>query len=364
MEIFKSYLLQNWALILVLIAFVIVLMITVFLDRSTKIRMYILIGAVFLLSIIVFTEFYLADINKYHDVREVMMAIRYSATPAIISLILFALVKRTKWYVTIPAILLTIINIISIFTGIVFSVDDTGEFKRGVLGYLPYIVVGLYSAALVAMLIYRSNKQVAEIIPIIFLAVAFASGLIFPFVLGRDYSKIFCTTIAISLFVYYVFQILQLTKKDALTGLLNRQAYYAATRTSREISALLSIDMNGLKVINDTGGHHAGDVALETLANCFFKAARSNMQVYRLGGDEFVILCKKVSEGELYALLKRIEKNVSETKYSCSIGYSYNADGNKTIEQMVKESDEMMYQNKAKYYQNKGIDRRGNKYEK
>ena len=88
------------------------------------------------------------------------------------------------------------------------------------------------------------------------------------------------------------------------------------------------------------------------------------MQVYRLGGDEFVILCKKTSEGELHALLERIEKNVSETKYSCSVGYSYNADGNKTIEQMVKESDEMMYQNKAKYYQNKGIDRRGNKYEK
>ena len=359
MELFTNYILQNWALILVLLAFGIMLMITVFLDRTTIIRMYILIGAVFLLSIIVFVEFYLADINKYHDVREVMIAIRYSATPLIISLILYALVRKTRWYVIIPALLLIIINIISIWTGIVFSINDSGELKRGVLGYLPYIVVGLYSVALVATLILQSNKQITEIIPICFLAFAFASGLILPFIIGKEYSKIFCTTIAISLFVYYVFQILQLTKKDALTGLLNRQAYYAATRTSREISALLSIDMNGLKVINDTGGHYAGDVALETLAMCFFKAAKNNMHVYRLGGDEFVILCKKTSEGELHALLERIEKNVSETKFSCSIGYSYNADGSKTIEQMVKESDEMMYQNKAKYYQNKGIDRRG-----
>lgn len=364
MELFTSYILQNWALILVLLAFVIMLMITVFLDRITIIRMYILIGAVFLLSIIVFVEFHLADINKYHDVREVMMAIRYSATPLIISLILYALVKKTKWYITIPAILLTVINIISIFTGIVFSVDDSGELQRGALGYLPYIVVGLYSAALVVTLILQSNKQITEIIPICFLAFAFASGLILPFIIGKEYSKIFCTTIAISLFVYYVFQILQLTKKDALTGLLNRQAYYAATRTTRDITALLSIDMNGLKVINDTGGHYEGDVALETLAMCFFKAAKNNMQVYRLGGDEFVILCRKTSKEELQNLLQRINKNVAETEYSCSIGYSFSSNASKTIDEMVKESDEMMYQNKAKYYQNKGIDRRGNKYEK
>ena len=79
-------------------------------------------------------------------------------------------------------------------------------------------------------------------------------------------------------------------------------------------------------------------------------------------GEEIII--QVVRHEKVKEFSERIEKNVSETKYSCSIGYSYNADGSKTIEQMVKESDEMMYQNKAKYYQNKGIDRRGNKYEK
>ena len=364
MEVFSSYILQNWALILVLLAFAIMLKITVFLDHKTKVRMYVLIAAVFLLSIIVFTEFYLADINEYQDVRVVMMAIRYSATPVIISLILYALVKRSRWYVIIPAMLLTVVNIVSIWTGIVFSVDDSGDLIRGALGYLPYIGVGLYSFALILTLVLQSNKQATEIIPIAFLAFAFASGLIFPFILGKDYSKIFCTTIAVSLFVYYVFLILQLTKKDALTGLLNRQAYYAAIRNPKDITAFLSIDMNGLKVINDTGGHHAGDVALETLAMCFFKAAHSNMHVYRLGGDEFVILCKKTSEEDLHKLLDRINKNVSETKYSCSIGYSFSIDGSKPIAQMVKESDQMMYQNKAEYYKQNGIERRGHNYEK
>ncbi|MCR5632467.1 MAG: hypothetical protein K6F60_03135 [Eubacterium sp.] len=67
---------------------------------------------------------------------------------------------------------------------------------------------------------------------------AFTSGLVLPFVLGKDYSKLFCVTITIALFVYYVFLILQLTEKDALTGLLNRQSFYSATSNDeKEINA-------------------------------------------------------------------------------------------------------------------------------
>ena len=137
MDILKEYLLQNWALILVLIAFVIMLMITVFLNKKTIRKMYALIGVVFALSISVFFEFYLGDINKLQDLRVVLVAIRYSATPIIISLLLLALVKKSRWYVVIPALVLAMINFISIFTGIVFSIDDNGNLVRGFLGYLP-----------------------------------------------------------------------------------------------------------------------------------------------------------------------------------------------------------------------------------
>lgn len=356
---FVNYLFQNWATILVLLAFVIVLRITVFLDKHSKARMYILIAAVFVLSIVVFVEFYLAELNTLPDVRIVFMAIRYSFTPLIIALVLYALVKRSHWYVLLPAGLFAIINVISIFTGIVFSIDDEGKLVRGVLGFLPYVGVGLYSVVLILTLILQSNKQVNEIIPIAFLAVSFSSGLIFPFVFKQDYSKIFVMTIAIALFVYYVFQILQLTKKDALTGLLNRQAYYANVREdSKDITAFISIDMNGLKSINDNEGHHAGDVALETLGLCFFKAAKAHQSVYRLGGDEFVLVCKKTDKEQLEQLIKRIRDYVSKTRYSCSIGYSLNEDGTKSVDTMVKESDAMMYLDKAEYYKRNNIERR------
>lgn len=358
MNVFTEYLIQNWILILILIAFAIMLTITVFLPKKTVRRMYILIAAVFVLSIIVFIEFCLAENKQYPMARATMIAIRYSATPILIALIILTLVKKARWYVLLPSFVLAIVNIVSIFTGIVFSINDAGDLLRGPLGYLPYIGVGLYSVVLIYILIKQSNKHMTEIVPISFLALAFASGLVLPFIMGKDYSKIFCPTIATALFVYYVFLILQLTKEDALTGLFNRQAYYSATEGGyKDITAVISIDMNGLKAINDNEGHVAGDEALLRLSLCFKRAVKPKQLVYRIGGDEFVILCRKTSEEELQRVIKNIRNYVAATKYSCSIGYSLIASG-KSIEDMIKESDEMMYLDKAKFYSENGIERR------
>lgn len=359
MEIFTSYMTFNWVLILILLAFVIVLKITIFLDKKTIRRLYILAAAVFVLSIIVFIEFYLVEIGGYNTLRATIIAIRYSATPLIIAFILYTLVHRARWYVLIPAALFAVFNFISIFTGIVFSIGDDGEMLRGPLGYLPYIAAGLYCVALVYVLVRQSNKLATEIIPIAFLAFAFGSGLILPFLMGKEYSKVFCPTVAVAIFVYYVFLILQLTKKDPLTGLLNRQAYYAAIKNhKKDITGVVSIDMNGLKTINDNEGHIAGDQALITLADCFKKSISGRRLVYRIGGDEFIIVCRKTSEKELIELVDDIKTNVSETKYSCSVGYCYSSSDKETLEDMVKISDKMMYQDKAKYYKTTGIDRR------
>ena len=300
----KEFLLQNWELILVLSAFAIALHITVFLDKKTIRRMYVLIVGVFLLSLVVFTEFEYAMHTEHRTLRAVLMAIRYSATPFIISQLIYTLVKKQTWYIFIPAIVLAVIDFASIFTGVVFRIEEDNRFSRGALGYLPFVVAGLYCAALVYLLIKRSNKKWMEIFPIVFLSFALLSELVFPFVFESTFSRIFCPTIAFALFVYYVFEILQQTKKDSLTGLLNRHAYHAdVLKNPEEITALISIDMNGLKVLNDTQGHAAGDEALVTLALCFHRALKSRQFGYRIGGDEFVILCRKTSQAELTELL-------------------------------------------------------------
>ncbi|MCR4813784.1 MAG: diguanylate cyclase [Lachnospiraceae bacterium] len=222
----REYILQNWASVMILLAFAVMLKTTVFLDHKVIRRMYILI----------------------------------------IAMILYTFGKNAKGYIFIPALVVAGVNFLSIPTGIVFSLDEAGQLHRGPLGYLPYIAVGVYSFILVFILFKQSKRLATETIPILFLSFSFISGLGLPFILGKAYSEIFVTTIVVALFIYYVFSILQLTSKDSLTGLLNRQAYYAAVKgNSRDITAPVSIDMNGLKAINDTKGHAAGDEALKFL---------------------------------------------------------------------------------------------------
>ena len=354
LDMFKEYILEDWILIIILIAFVIVLATTSVLSKKSTTRLYFLIGGVFLLSIVVFLEFYFERNGLYPMARTVLMALRYSSTPFIIAQIIFAHVKKIKPFVFLPAIALLIVEIISIFTGVVTRVNDAGELVRGPLRLLPFIIAGLYCVFLIAVLYRRSNRRLLEIIPIVFLVIAFASGLIFPFIYGDKYSRLFCPTIGGALFIHYVFSILQLTKKDGLTGLLNRQAYYNDTgRSFKDITAIISMDMNGLKVVNDTYGHAAGDEALITLALCFNRACSVKQFAYRMGGDEFAIVCFKMSEEEVIGLVNKINKYVSETKYTCSIGYSYQQGGFANIDELLKASDEKMYLNKAEFYKNK-----------
>ena len=361
---FLDYIIQNWALILVGIAFAISLKTTGIQDKGSVKRMYILIAGVFLLSIVVFAEFTIADAGGYLKERTVLMAVRYSATPLIVAMVLYALQKTTRWFIFIPALVLTVINIISIFTGVVFSLSESGALQRGPLGYLPYIIPGLYGVNLIYVLYKQSNKLYTEIIPIVFLALAFASGVFLPFLFGRDFARIFCTTIMIALYVHYVFSIHHLSKIDPLTGVLNLQAFYDDSQVNpEEITALISVDMNGLKEINDTKGHAAGDAALVATAKCFTASAKGRQSVYRIGGDEFVILCRKTTEDEVTDLIRRIQERIAKTPYTSSIGYHYAGTGKKSVSDMLKKSDEHMYAEKAKYYSDARMDRRRRRQE-
>ena len=354
MDAIKEYFFQNWILLLILGAFIVVLLITSFSNRKTTIRYLILLVSIFLLSLVVFAEFYVQPVTENNILRLVLMSIRYSATPFVLALLIMVLVKKQSYFLMIPAGILLVLNIVSIFTGIVFGLNEAGELVRGPIGFFPYVMCGLYMAFLIALLVIRSNKRWIEILPIIFLTIALTSGLVFPFIFGSKFSQMFCTIMATSLFIYYVFTILELAKKDALTGVLNREAYYVETRRDyKDITAIISLDMNGLKRINDTMGHAAGDEALVTLALCFMKAVKVRQSVYRMGGDEFVIVCRKTSEEEVKDLVRKIEENIAKTKYSCSIGYSYHNEGTIKLADLLRESDENMYSCKADFYKNK-----------
>ena len=100
-------------------------------------------------------------------------------------------------------------------------------------------------------------------------------------------------------------ELFQQATHDALTGLPNRALFFerlrhclAQSERSGQRCGVLALDMDGLKQINDTHGHRAGDVALQELADRLRASARSADTVARLGGDEFGIILSTVDDRE------------------------------------------------------------------
>lgn len=91
--------------------------------------------------------------------------------------------------------------------------------------------------------------------------------------------------------------------KDSLTGVFNRilldnklATALERSRMTREAGALLFIDLDGFKSINDTLGHHIGDLVLKEMSARLLGAARQEDLVFRVGGDEFVVLVQGLSD--------------------------------------------------------------------
>lgn len=155
----------------------------------------------------------------------------------------------------------------------------------------------------------------------------------------------------------------QLAQSDSLTGLPNRallqdrlaHALAQAQRHGRQ-AALMFLDLDGFKQVNDRLGHDAGDVLLQTIAERLQNAVRQGDTVARLGGDEFVILLEElpmVAEAQEVAV--RILKSIAEPiallgqsiQTSCSIGIAiYPHDGWESAA-LLKHADQAMYQAKA-----------------
>ncbi|MCW6074921.1 diguanylate cyclase [Clostridium sporogenes] len=146
-----------------------------------------------------------------------------------------------------------------------------------------------------------------------------------------------------------------LSYHDQLTGLYNRRFFEKELkRLDAKKNLPLTIvmaDVNGLKLVNDSFGHAAGDELLEKVSEVIKKGCRSNDIIARLGGDEFVILLPKTDIYETEQIVKNInalalKETVSAVNISISFGYgTKNKEGEK-IEEILKKAEDYMYKKK------------------
>ncbi|MGN0394725.1 MAG: GGDEF domain-containing protein [Coprococcus sp.] len=282
--------------------------------------------------------------------RYITSAIGYSIRPIAILFIISIAMKLNRGVKCFSGALLVINAVLafgSIFTHCMFYFDDKNQFHRGIFGLFPFIVSGLYLAILTGGVIknYRiGNRRESAIIILIMImtavGVCMESFLHYKFILDGVGNA--------SIVFYYLFFNTQTYKRDAMTHIFNRHAFYNDVEIfSKNHMFVVSIDMNNLKKINDTKGHEEGDRAIITIARSISAQLLPDCYLYRMGGDEFALLCLKKDKKEVIDMIEHAQEDIAEYGYEIAWGLAEFEPG-MDFEKVYGESDAIMYECKRK----------------
>ncbi len=137
---------------------------------------------------------------------------------------------------------------------------------------------------------------------------------------------------------------------DPLTGAHNRAGSDAALVEAFALPgagvAVLFVDLDNFKTVNDALGHKAGDRLLVDVANALRTACRSGDTVGRVGGDEFLVVCRDVGQEAASALHARVEAGLPDG--SASVGLAWQAGDHGSPADLVARADTAMYEAKAR----------------
>ena len=152
-------------------------------------------------------------------------------------------------------------------------------------------------------------------------------------------------------------KLMNLAERDSLTGLYNRRKFEEKMKScnGREMEQLVVVtfDINGLKLINDTIGHLCGDQVVMAAAGILDRIFGQKGILARIGGDEFAVIIEMCEEKEFEEMLSELKKEVvlynstmENHALSLAFGYSYHKNGIANMEYLFQEADNNMYQNK------------------
>ena len=352
MELVIQYLIENWAELMLAFGMLLLLHTDVYYDKKMLSGLRITILFLLLYSVAHYIEMWFGMQPELSPWRFVLTVMNYSLPMFILVRIIGLFFRLNQTVLYLPVLVNTVLCIISCFNGIVFTFSSENRFFRGPLGYMPFIIYGLYLVYFVFMLyragltVYREDRLVAA-----YMTLTTFLLIVMPLILHEDFDRWSSTTIIVDIVIYYIFILHQMTKRDPLTKLLNRQSYYRDMENLREkITAMILLDMNGLKTVNDEQGHLAGDQALTAIADAMIRSIGGGQRVYRIGGDEFVVFCMRLPEEKVLAMIGKIRAALQKTAYSCSIGYVM-VRPEDDMENVYIEADKKMYQDKQKYYE-------------
>ena len=273
---------------------------------------------------------------------------------------------------------------ISLFTGWMLTLSPENVYSHGP-GYLIYIILYLSIILLVILEFAVHGKQFRRQNRVsLYATLVFAvTGIIMQEVLGGTVRTAYISlTICMAMLFIHNSEFAQLAQddrmqeqmirisEDPLTGIASRYAY---TMKIQEFDALtflpeelvvFSIDINGLKRVNDSFGHIAGDELICGASECISAVFAPYGNAYRTGGDEFIVFAN-VNKGMIGRLTDELEDKTDHWRgkevesLSLSVGSAVASEHpGVSIERLVSEADKEMYKAKNRYYVRSGLDRR------
>lgn len=161
---------------------------------------------------------------------------------------------------------------------------------------------------------------------------------------------------------------------DELTQLYNRRGFETHAEQQIKIAersrmgvAVVFVDLNGMKGINDEFGHKEGDNALVAAAHLLRETFRKADIIARLGGDEFAVMAVETNDTSAKVMTDRLQEKIKEYnaqgnhqfKISMSTGVAtYNPNDPCTVDKLLRKADERMYEAKQRMYAEKGMNPR------
>jgi diguanylate cyclase (GGDEF)-like protein len=146
----------------------------------------------------------------------------------------------------------------------------------------------------------------------------------------------------------------RVSRTDPLTGCLNRRGFeeraeaaVRAASASGSPLAVILVDLDGFKQVNDTGGHAAGDAVLKGVADRLATVARAGDEIGRLGGDEFAVLLCGTDEPSARAAARRLEDALADVSRA-SIGVAVMPQHGTELDTLIGWADRRLYETKLR----------------
>lgn len=288
--------------------------------------------------------------------------IGFSLCPVIPVFLLFfnKNLKNRKFYnslLALPLYFNAFMCILSYKTGWIFFVDVNNQYTRGKLFLLP-TMISLFYFGLMAITVMKNNTDYESDDKKVFVSIFLVPLLgFFVQVLFKNVLLIWIST-SISLLLYYIFLRELQFKYDIQTGIRNRSAFEKEMEKylrDNNNAAVVMLDLNNLKKINDRHGHKAGDEIIKGAAKIIEESFIGIGKTFRIGGDEFCAICKEITKESLDSVLSNLEHLLTIANQKCdnkiviAYGYAfYIKNEEESIYSAFVQADKAMYIHKAK----------------